>query len=272
MCLLHRICLLAPLALALSTAPAAHAEERPPDWEGALGLLTHYGPAYSGSDENKSKFTPGFYLRYGRFSITNASGFITRRNDEVVRGLGIDLTRRDTLRVSLGLRFDSGRSDSDSSALNGLGNVKATVRARIAARWQPDDDWRLGASWSVDAFGRGGGNFGEFTLAREHRFSPRTTGQAGVTLAVAGDRYLQTYYGISAEQAARTGYREYQPSAGLRDAMLFANMRMDLSDHYRGWVLLAGASATRLLGPAADSPLTRRVNSFGLSGGLAYNF
>ena len=38
------------------------------------------------------------------------------------------------------------------------------------------------------------------------------------------------------------------------------------------WLLLGGVSASRLLGSAADSPLTRQTLGWGMSGALAWRF
>lgn len=239
------------------------------DWEGAIGLLASNGPTYAGADERKSKLLPGFYLRYGRLSITNASGFITRHNDEVVRGLAIDLSPHRDVNVKLGLRFDGGRSESTSGALMGLGAVRATVRARLSATWHVDEHWRVGGAWSVDALGRGGGYIADASLAREQRFSADTSWVLGVSGSLAGQRYMQTYFGITPEQASRTRYAIYRPSSGLRDATIYATLRSQIAPR---WVLLAGTSATRLLGPAGSSPLTFKRSGLAINGGLAWTF
>lgn len=246
------------------TAPV-HATE----WEGAVGPLLSNGPAYAGAAERKTKLTPGFYLRYGSLTVTNASGFITRNNEEVVRGLGLDLSPRPDFKLSLALRFDGGRSESTSSALQGLGNVRPTVRARLAARWLLDEHWRLGGAVSVDALGRGGGYLGDLNLSREQRWSPSTTWITGAATTLAGDRYMQTYFGVTPAQAARTGLAVYQPQAGARDVTLFANLRSEITPR---WVALGGVNVTRLLGPAADSPLTKKPASVAVTAGLAWSF
>ena len=238
-------------------------------WEGAIGLTAGYRPEYSGAARQVGKLTPAIFLRYGRFTITNASGFVTRRADDVVRGLGVDFVNDARLRINLALRFDAGRSEGNSASLAGLGDIKPTVRARLNLGWRFEGPWRLGGSWSVDALGRGGGNFGDISGGWEHRVTPSTVFTAGVTLSAAGDRYMQTYYGISAEQAARTGYSAYEPSAGLRDVALSTGFRTDLGPD---WILIGGGGATRLLGPAAHSPLTISRNGWGLNLGLARRF
>ncbi len=264
-------------ACVLTTAPAAAQQAETPlelapaetHWEGAIGLTAGYRPEYSGAARQVGKLTPAIFLRYGRFTITNASGFVTRRADDVVRGLGIDFVNDARLRVNLALRFDAGRSEDTSASLAGLGYVKPTVRARLNLGWRFDGPWRLGGSWSVDALGRGGGNFGDISGGWEHRVSPGTVFTAGLTLSAAGDRYMQTYYGISAEQAARTAYTAYEPSAGLRDIAASAGFRTDLG---LDWILIGSGGATHLLGPAARSPLTTSRNGWGLNIGLARRF
>ena len=238
-------------------------------WEGALGLIASYRPEYSGSSQRVTKLTPGVFLRYGRFTITNASGFVTRNADDVVRGLGVDFVQHDRLRVNLALRFDAGRSESSSANFVGLGNVKPTVRARLNLGWRFDGPWRVGASWSADALGRGGGNFGDVSGGWEHRLSASTVLTAGLALSAAGDRYMQTFYGISAEQAARTAYPVYEAKSGLRDLAATTGFRTNLGDD---WILLGGAGATHLLGPAARSPLSRQLNGWGINVGLARRF
>lgn len=262
--------LLAPLALLLVLAAApARAGGNDPVWEGALGLTGSNAPEYQGAADRVTKVVPGFFLRYGRLSVTNASGFVTRRADDVERGLGIDLSPSDRFRLKLALRFDAGRDENDSPALAGLGDIKMTVRARVNGVWKLDDRWKLGASWSVDAFGRGGGNLGDVSIQHEQRLSPDTTLAVGAALTIAGDRYLQTYFGISPEQAARTAYPLYTPPFGLRDVELSASLRHEFGPH---WVALASTSLTRLVGPAADSPLVKRAGSVRLNAGVAYRF
>ncbi len=270
------------LILAAALPLAVHAQEpelpgpemAPPQaqtrWEGALGMITSYAPTYQGASKDKLKLHPGFFLRYGRFTITNASGFVTRRADDVSRGLGVDLSRPESnLRMNLALRFDAGRTEGTDPALAGLGDVKPTVRARFTAGWRLEDGWRTGFSWSVDAFGRGGGNFGDVNVGREIRLSPHTVWNVGVSLSAAGDRYMQTYYGVNEEQAARTGYRVYEPGAGLRDIAVATSFRTELSDR---WLLLGGAGASRLVGPPVDSPITQKLNGWGMNVGLAWRF
>ena len=244
-------------------------ENRVARWEGALGLTTSYRPEYEGASRHIVKLSPALFIRYGRFTVTNASGFVTRSADDVVRGLGADLISSDRLRVSAALRIDAGRNENSSTALNGLGNIRPTLRVRVSGSWRLGGPWRAGSSWSFVALGRGGGYFGDVSAGWEQRIGAHTVLTVGSSLSMGGDRYMQTYYGVNAEQAARTAYPVYTPRTGLRDAALYVNLR---HDYGREWTLLSGANATRLLGPAADSPLTGRKTGWGVNVGLARRF
>ena len=247
-------------------APVAAAS---PKWEGAMGLIGRVGPEYEGASGQKTKISPGFFLRYGRLTVTNASGFRTRKADEVPRGATLALVQKEGLRVNLAARFDRGRDEGSSAAFQGLGDIKPTVRAQISAEWRVQGPWSLTAGWSVDALGRGGGNGGDVGLAWEHRYSPDTVFNARAGIGLASDRYMQTRFGISAEQAQRSGQPIYTAGSGLRDVHANLGFRTELS---KEWFVLGGITASRLLGPAADSPLTTQRNGVTASVGLAWRF
>lgn len=268
------------LCLALLASSAARAAEDdvpipPPQpasdvrLEGALGLNASYGSYYQGGERRHFKLSPGFFLRYGRFTLTNSSGYVTRRADDVFRGLGVDLSNSERLRLNLSLRYDAGRSQGTDPALNGLGDIRRTVRARLSATWRADEAWRLGASWSADLLGRGGGGFGDMSVAHEHKASPDTTWSWGASLSLADGRWMRNTFGVDAEQSAASGYPVFEPGSGLRDVSAFASVRHELSER---WLLLGGVSVSRLLGEAADSPLTRKSLGWGASGALAWRF
>lgn len=238
-------------------------------WEGAIGLVTHYRPEYAGADRRVLRATPVVFLRYGRFTVTNASGFVTRRSDDVVRGLGVDVLQGERLSVKLSLRIDRGREEDTSRELAGLGDIPPTIRARLMANWRLPGPWRAGASWSVDALGRGGGNLGDVSLGWEQRLGSSAQLGVGLSLALAGDRYMQTYYGVSEAQAASTGLPVYKPGAGLRDVTTSINLRQHLGPE---WTALASLAASRQLGPAAASPLTRQRNGWSASLAAARRF
>lgn len=252
----------------LAGAPAL-AQPAAPAFDGAIGALVTYGAEYPGAEKSGVGIKPAFYLRYGRVSLSNASGFVVRRSEDVFPGLGIDLLRDERLHLKLTLRYDRGRNDTGSAALAGMGDIDQTVRVRMSGSWQIDKNLRFGASWNVDALGKGGGNVVDVGLSRDHPLSPVMVWSWGGGVTFAGDRHMQSYFGVSNEQAARTNYPVYSPGGGLRDVTLSTSVRTEFGDH---WSAVIGGGVTRLMGPAADSPLTKRPTNWGLNVGLARRF
>jgi MipA family protein len=258
-----------PAVLPPGEAAAAEGANAVPKFEGALGLVLAYKPAFSGATDRKISPQLAGFVRYGRLTLTGAGGFTTQRQDDVERGLDAELLRRDRVRVNLSARYDPGRRESDSEQLAGMGNIKATVRTRLGLRWQPAPHWSLSLASGLDALGNGGGYTVEAGVSRSFILDARQRVTVSAGLVAAGDRYLQTWYGVTAAQSARSGLPIYTPSEGLRDAHTGVTWRIEVNPQWAGF---ASLGATRLLGAAADSPLTRQSSSYSIAGGIARRF
>jgi outer membrane protein len=257
-----------------TAAPAPTAEpeperEKPTRFEGAVGLILAYKPAFSGSSDRQLKPELAGFLRWGRITVSGAGGFTTRSQDDVERGLDALLLRRPGLRVNLALRFDPGRRESESEDLEGMGEIRATVRARLGLSWEPAPRWGVSLASSFDVLDRVGGYTVSVGLSRRFDLGPHQRLVLAASLTGAGDRYLQTWYGVTPAQSAASGYAVYDAPEGLRDVSLLATWRNDFNERWAGF---ASVGASRLLGPAADSPLTRQRQSGTLSLGLARRF
>lgn len=240
------------------------------DWDAAIGAIVRYGPEYSGASRYGAGWEPGAYLRWGRFSLASRSAFATRGNDAAPRGgLRVELGGGERWRASVGLRQASGRSESGSDALRGLGKVRDTVRARVSLSYRLPDEWRLSAGWSIDVLGRDGGWLADTSVTREHRLGDATRWSWGASLNIASRRYQQTFFGVTPEQSTNSGYPVYSPGAGLRDVGLFINARHALSRH---WSVFGGAGVNTLLGPSANSPIVRQRVGASISSGVTYRF
>jgi outer membrane protein len=238
-------------------------------WEGAIGLVGSYAPAYLGASDYKVGLRPAVFLRYGRFTLTTGAGFTTARADQVERGLGADLVLTDRVKVTLAARVDGGRNASSSPALAGMGDVDATIRARLSATWRPEPGWLLNAAASIDALGRGEGIAGEVSFAREVPVAAKTYWTWGGSLSLGDQTYMQTWYGVTPAQATSSGYPVYTPSAGLRSIALSTGIR---SDFVQDWVGFVNLGVSQALGPVLDSPLTVKPFGWGLNAGLAWRF
>jgi MipA family protein len=249
--------------------PAAGSASATSKFEGAVGLVLDYKPAFSGSSDRKVRPHLAGFLRYGRFTISGAGGFTTKRLDDVERGLDAELVRREGVRVNLALRVDQGRRESESDQLKGMGNVRATVRTRLGLRWEPAPQWAVSLATSVDSLGHGGGYFADTGISRTFVIDAQQRVILSASVAAGGSRYMQTWYGVTEQQSAASGYPVYKPGTGLRDAGTGATWRIEINPQWAGFTSIG---ASRLLGPAADSPLTRQKNGWSVSAGIARRF
>lgn len=262
-----------PSTAAPVAAPMTPVEERPAprSWDAVLGFAASYAPEYPGSSRWRVGIRPGGWVRWGRISLASRSTFVARTGDPVGGGGGLrfDLSPNERLRIGLGLRHDSGRRESDSNDLRGLGDVRATLRIRLGASYPLEDGWRLGAAVSIDALGRGGGTLGDVNVGRGFPLGQGTSANLGVAMSFGNRRHMRAFYGVSPEQSAASGYPVYEPDEGARDISVSAGVRHELSHR---WFAFGGVGAARLIGPAASSPFVNEPNTWSVSLGLAYRF
>ena len=268
--------LMAGLAGTWGTAAAQTTEETPIEraapraWDAAVGFIVSHGPRTPGSASRATSITPGLALRWGRVSLSSRSAFSVRGAETASGGgLRVELAQGDRFRAGLGLRLDSGRRESESEELRGLGDVRGTLRLRLSLTYRLDDGWRLRSVNTTDALGRGGGTQGELQLGRDIALSPVLGVQGTLSLGWADRRHLQSYFGVTPEQALRSGYPVTTMSAGLRDVTVSAGWRRALGPQ---WALFGGAGLTRLIDEAASSPLVRQRQSWSVNTGLVHRF
>jgi outer membrane scaffolding protein for murein synthesis (MipA/OmpV family) len=90
---------------------------------------------------------------------------------------------------------------------------------------------------------------------------------AGVTLA--NRAHNEAFFGVTPDESVRSGYLEYQPSAGLRDVHVGARWNWALAP---SWIVTSSLQASRLAGSAKNSPLVTRPTNLTVSTALAYRF
>lgn len=261
--------LFALLPLSCCIAATAADDKPPPKFEGAVGLIAHYAPSYGGADDYSLRLSPAGFLRYGRFTVSGAGGFTTRRDTDVERGLAAALIDRDQLDLTLSARWTNGRKDSASPRLAGLGDIEGTLLARLRLQWTPDGPWRYSLGVNADLLGHGSGWIADLGVARSWVLGPQTKLQFSAALSFGSDTYMQSWYGITPEQAQRTGYALYTPGNGFRDLGAGLTLRHEFSKHWGSYV---SGGLSEHIGPARHSPLVLQPSGWSVGGGLVYRF
>ena len=217
---------------------------------------------YAGGDHFKA--FPVVFADY-----QNANGWFA----SVTRGLGY-ATRIDRLDLSAALGYDGGRDDekrtfgSGSDDLRGMGKIKGAAVAKLRAG---TDLGIVGLSVEANLAlsDRDRGN--SFKVAAS---APLLRTPANQVTAVLASQYrdddgMQTWYGVTPVQSARSGFRAYQAAGGFDHVNLSLNWNHILD---KSWSVNTTAGVSRLVSDAADSPLTQRKNSPLLIGVVNYRF
>jgi outer membrane scaffolding protein for murein synthesis (MipA/OmpV family) len=94
----------------------------------------------------------------------------------------------------------------------------------------------------------------------------------GASATFADSDYMEAFFGIDADNAARSGLALYDADSGLKDVGLSVTGTYSITEN---WGVTAIAAYTRLVGDAADSPIVEDAgspNQFFGGFGLSYRF
>lgn len=234
-----------------------------------IGTALIWAPEYTGAGQQAFKLRPLFAYQYGRFRISTsrASGVLDFGNGSAGPGATAELLKRDNWKLGAGLRFDGGRQASDSPDLAGLPEIRRTLRGRIYTSYAFDANWGAGATVSQDLLGHQGGAVASFSAGYRDRLTQHSEWSAGTGLSFGNARHMKTYFGVSDAAAQTSGLAAFEPGAGVKDLSLGIGVTTELTSR---WIGFAGVGASRLLGDAAASPLTKRSTTTSANVGIAY--
>lgn len=251
--------------LALLAAPALAAEQ-PQGNVLTLGGGVDVAPRYSGSD--KSRVTAAQVVDYAM-----ANGFFV----STTRGIGYG-NSFGNLNYNAALSYRAGRKDRDVSSdsiasgsdyLRGMGDIKGSAIVVPGLEYKVTDWLNVQMQAEVPVSERDNGEAVHFGIASPLYTSPKNT----VTLALTGSwgssKFMQTYYGVNADQSAASGFARHEAGAGIYAYSLNLDWTHKLTSR---WSLLAAAGVTQLTGDAGDSPIVQRKTSPTGSLKVAYSF
>lgn len=158
------------------------------------------------------------------------------------------------------LRF--GRGMSDYASVDSLPNIDWTIElgADLAYQWPGagyQDQSAAGISLLADVGNVHNGWVSAISYRKWIPIGKYGTLGLGAATTFASGNYTQTYFGVSPENSILSGLPSYSAGSGLRDARLTALFVQPVS---RSWAIGGGVIFARMLGDAADSPITQRQN------------
>jgi outer membrane protein len=260
---------LAPARADQAPPPTANAVDEPPprgDWDITLGLTVLDGEKFPGSSQRRLHIYPLGEIVYKDTLFFQGEPI----PGATIRGLGAYLFKNQHWAVSASLAPDfTERRERDDVRLRGLGDVATTMRAALAASYSRDW-WRISAAITQDLSSKKKeGAKGGFDFVATYHATERMTLEAGPGVTIANTENTRTFFGVTPQQSARSGYAVYDPSGGLQNIRFSAGMNYRIGS---GWFAGAFASESKLEGDAAKSPFVEKKQQFSVGTYIGYHF
>ncbi|WAJ28401.1 MipA/OmpV family protein [Antarcticirhabdus aurantiaca] len=220
-----------------------------------LGAGAMVSPEYEGSDDYEASPWPILGLDY-----LSIPGLVTFGSINPQGG-----------GLSIGPSFGYG-GERDDDDLDGLDDIDATYEAGIKLGYE----WNNAEVYGEARYAFGGadgfvGAVGANAIARPNQ---ALLLKAGPRATFASDDYMNTYFGVDADEFVRSGgkFDAFEADGGVKSVGLEASARYEFAPT---WFLNAEGSYMRLVGDAKDSPIVQEEGSedqltFGL--GLSKRF
>jgi outer membrane protein len=247
------------------TAPPAMAFERvagevAPKSGGFIGLGVSVAPDYEGSDDYEAFPAPfGHYgWESGRYvDLGGTSGA------ERAARLEANILTRDwggVWHFGPVVQYRLKRDDDvEDDKVKRMKEVDAATEAGGFVGFKLDA-WSASFTFVGDVSSEHKGGVGYLNGGYELPIDTKLKLSLGAHLTWASDGYMQTYFGVTPGDAARSGLTVQSASSGLKDTGL------SLTGHYsfnKTWGLVGNLSYTRMLNDAKDSPLVDSEDSRG---------
>ena len=225
---------------------------------GTVGGALVAGRQYQGSRERRYALVPliDYQWKSGWFAGT-------------VNGLGYDFSRRSDMTYGVRLTADLGRLQERSVALRGMGDIDIRPEAGAFFNYYVSPQLALTSSLRYGSGNDRGGMVIDVGAAYSTMLAPQWRLGVGVAGTYANADYMQSYFGVTPAQSARSGYAVTSASAGLRDLRANAALTHLFTPRVS---ITAAVSAGSLQGDAKDSPLVRQRNSVGGLVSVLYRF
>ena len=216
-----------------------------PTFRTVLGAAADLAPLYDGANEYRTKGGPVINIHYKDIAFLSTG-----------EGLGYNFLRGDHYQFGVAMAYDLGRKERDDlTNLHGMGDIGVAPVAKVYGSAVLSKKFPL--ILRVDArqyIGGAEGAVGDVGVYMPLPGSSKTFVMfAGPSITLATHHYLQTVYGVSAEQSLNSGHPEYEiPHAGTATVGVGFSATKFVTSH---WLLNIDGAVSQIRGSAAESPI-----------------
>lgn len=212
----------------------------------SIGAMS--APKYSGSNEQSWGVMPLFHFQQDNYFIDS------------MNGVGIRFQTDNGLYFMPTIGYDAGRTDENSGwrkgsdELKGMGDISASVNSGITLGWVVAP-WLVFEGKATLPLSDGQG----ISYAASIDFIPILDEEDSVALKVsalfADSRYLNTWYGVTSAQSAKSGYSRYDTSGGYYGSDVSLTWSHQFNENWGGGM---SVNHTWLGENAANSPIVKQ--------------
>ena len=219
-----------------------------PRWRTVLGLATEVQPVYDGSRAYRLTGGPNVFVYYRDIAFISTG-----------EGVGYNFLRGKHYQFGLAMTYDLGRKEKDDlTNLRGMGDISPAPVAKLYGSVVLSKKFPLILRVDVRQFiGGAEGAVGDAAVYTPlPGSSKRFVMFAGPSITLADHHYLQSLYGVSAQQSLASGHPEFlithnsTASAGVG----FSATKF-IGKH---WLINLDAAISQLRGDGAHSPIIER--------------
>jgi outer membrane scaffolding protein for murein synthesis (MipA/OmpV family) len=218
-----------------------------PEWRTVTGIAADLQPAYDGAEAYRVIGGPVIDIEYRDVAFLSTG-----------EGLGVNILKGAYFRVGAAIAYDRGRIERDDySNLRGFGNINPAPAAKIFGSYVFSKDFPM--VLRIEARQIIGGANGAVADIGAYMPLPGSSKNliifAGPSVTLATHHYLQNEFGVTESESLASGHPLFEPHAGVEAAGLGINTTKIFGRH---WMMNLDGAYSKLLGSAANSPVTER--------------
>ncbi|MEM5501374.1 MipA/OmpV family protein [Ahrensia kielensis] len=226
----------------------------------AAGGFVSVAPVYEGSNKYRVSAFPIAYPTFG-----DGNGERSRLTFRGIDDVRYAAFRKGSFDLGPVVGYNFGRKESLSTDLNGLGDVDGGVVAGAFAAYTVDG-FSVDAAVSKQFTGLDDSGFlARFGAGYETAVTDSLTLSLYTGTTYASDDYMDNMFGVSSAQNAESGLSVFNAGAGFKNIDVKAAASYQASEQLN---LRANVGYSKLIGDAADSPISVTNDQF--SGGLGF--
>lgn len=265
--------------ISLSAGAQAIPKKDESPWSVSVGLFAISTPEYEGGKRRVNGVLPDFDISYktkdwGKFGVGSKS-----------RGVSWTILDEEAYSFGIMLGGDTGRSEKDgtvfrpgSKRLRGLGEIKSAGEVGVFGHVVLGVPLSLQVTRGLGDEKQDSKNFSfkghrgtriEFGSEIPFKLSDSLTLSVSPSISWADKSYTQRYFGVTAAQSARSGFKAFNAEGGIKSVNIGAGLNYQID---KNWSANAGVTFHQLRGSAAKSPITEQKRQASALLGVNYAF